>query len=166
LGSTKPLDAFTYFFRNTQHGLIVAHTYQYEEGMSTWIFECSDETWQKHGFEVTNEEDTIAKIAEIFKEELDGHSLISNKSHWRQFPHVTNEKWFHKNIVLLGDAKATAHYSIGSGTKLAMDSAIGLSDAILANENNIQVAFEQYNKTRRNTVEMIQHAALVSLRLV
>jgi anthraniloyl-CoA monooxygenase len=71
----------------------VAHTYQYEEGMSTWIFECSDETWQKHGFEVTNEEDTMAKIAEIFKEELDGHPLISNKSHWRQFPHVTNEKW-------------------------------------------------------------------------
>ena len=163
LGSTKPLDAFTYFFRNTQHGLIVAHSYQYEPGMSTWIFECSDETWQKHGFEVTNEKDTIAKISEIFKEELDGHSLISNKSHWRQFPHVTNEKWYHKNIVLLGDAKATAHYSIGSGTKLAMDSAIGLSDAILANENNIQAAFEQYNKTRRNTVEMIQHAALVSL---
>lgn len=163
LGSTKPLDAFTYFFRNTPHGLIVAHTYQYEPGMSTWIFECSDETWQKHGFEVTNEEDTIAKISKIFKEELDGHPLITNKSHWRQFPHVTNEKWYHKNIVLLGDAKATAHYSIGSGTKLAMDSAIGLSDAVIANPTNVQAAFEQYDKTRRNTVEMIQHAALVSL---
>lgn len=163
LGSTKPLDAFTYFFRTTLHGLIVAHTYQYQPGMSTWIFECSNETWQKHGFEVTNEEDTIAKIAEIFKEELDGHGLISNKSHWRQFPHVTNEKWHHNNIVLLGDAKATAHYSIGSGTKLAMDSAIGLSDAVVANPTNIQAAFEQYEKTRRNTVEMIQHAALVSL---
>ncbi len=163
LGSTKPLDAFTYFFRTTPHGPIVAHTYQYEPGMSTWIFECSDETWQKHGFEVTNEEDTIAKIADIFKEEIDGHSLISNKSHWRQFPHVTNEKWYHNNIVLLGDAKATAHFSIGSGTKLAMDSAIGLSDAIIANPANVQAAFEQYDKTRRNTVEMIQHAALVSL---
>ncbi|MDI1318076.1 FAD-dependent monooxygenase [Flavobacterium sp.] len=163
LGSTKPLDAFTYFFRTTPHGVIVAHSYQYEEGMSTWIFECSDETWIKQGFEVTNEHDTITKIAEIFKDELDGHGLISNKSHWRQFPHVTNEKWFHNNIVLLGDAKATAHYSIGSGTKLAMDSAIGLSDAILANPNNVLAAFEQYDKTRRNTVEMIQHAALVSL---
>ena len=163
LGSTKPLDAFTYFFRNTAHGLIVAHSYQYEPGMSTWIFECSDETWQKHGFEVTNETDTIAKISEIFKEELDGHPLISNKSHWRQFPHVTNEKWHHNNMVLLGDAKATAHYSIGSGTKLAMDSAIGLSDAVIANPNNVTAAFEQYDKTRRNTVEMIQHAALVSL---
>ncbi|MFY8181438.1 MAG: bifunctional salicylyl-CoA 5-hydroxylase/oxidoreductase [Flavobacterium sp.] len=163
LGSTKPLDAFTYFFRNTEHGLIVAHSYQYEAGMSTWIFECSDETWQKFQFEVTNEEDTIAKIAEIFKEELDGHPLISNKSHWRQFPHVTNENWYHKNIVLLGDAKATAHYSIGSGTKLAMDSAIGLFDALMANPNDVQAVFQHYDKSRRNTVEMIQYAALVSL---
>jgi anthraniloyl-CoA monooxygenase len=163
LGSTKPLDAFTYFFRNTEHGLIVAHSYQYEEGMSTWIFECSDETWQKFNFEVTNEADTIAKISELFKEELDGHPLISNKSHWRQFPHVTNQNWFHKNIVLLGDAKATAHYSIGSGTKLAMDSAIGLFDAVMANPTDVQAAFQQYDKSRRNTVEMIQYAALVSL---
>lgn len=163
LGSTKPLDAFTYFFRNSPHGMFVAHSYQYEKGMSTWIFECSDETWNKAGFEVTNETDTIAKISELFKEELDGHPLISNKSHWRQFPHVTNENWFHNNIVLLGDAKATAHYSIGSGTKLAMDSAIGLSDAVLANPNDVQAAFRHYEKTRRNTVEMIQYAALVSL---
>jgi anthraniloyl-CoA monooxygenase len=131
--------------------------------MSTWIFECSDDTWQKFQFEVTNEEDTIVKIAEIFKEELDGHPLISNKSHWRQFPHVTNENWHHKNIVLLGDAKATAHYSIGSGTKLAMDSAIGLFDALIANPNDVQAVFQQYDKSRRNTVEMIQYAALVSL---
>jgi anthraniloyl-CoA monooxygenase len=103
LGSTKPLDAFTYFFRNTEHGLIVAHSYQYQEGMSTWIFECSDETWQKHSFEITNEEDTITKISEIFKDELDGHFLISNKSHWRQFPHVTKSYsallyWFWNKI--------------------------------------------------------------------
>jgi anthraniloyl-CoA monooxygenase len=163
LGSTKPLDAFTYFFRTTPHGTIVAHTYQYEEGMSTWIFECSNETWENLGFEVTNEADTIAKISELFKEELDGHPLISNKSHWRQFPHVTNENWYHNNIVLLGDAKATAHYSIGSGTKLAMDCAIGLSDAVIANPNNVTAAFQQYDKSRRNTVEMIQYAALVSL---
>jgi len=163
MGSTKPLDAFTYFFRTTPQGLIVAHSYQYEEGMSTWIFECSNETWEKFGFEVTNETDTIAKIAELFKEELDGHSLISNKSHWRQFPHVTNKNWFHNNIVLLGDAKATAHYSIGSGTKLAMDSAIGLFDAVMAHPNDVQAAFKQYDATRRNTVEMIQYAALVSL---
>ena len=163
LGSTKPLDAFTYFFRSTPHGLIVAHSYQYEEGMSTWIFECSNETWEKLGFEVTNEQDTIAKISDIFEAELEGHPLISNKSHWRQFPHVTNENWYHNNIVLLGDAKATAHYSIGSGTKLAMDSAIGLFDAVMANPNDVQAAFKQYDTSRRNSVEMIQYAALVSL---
>src|SRR5690554_6411416 len=163
LGSTKPLDAFTYFFRTTPYGSIVAHTYQYEEGMSTWIFECSNETWGKLGFEIANEEDTVAKLAEIFKEELDGHPLITNKSHWRQFPHVTNKNWYHNNIVLLGDAKATAHFSIGSGTKLAMDCAIGLFDALMANPDNVQQAFRQYENTRRNPVEMIQYAASVSL---
>ena len=163
MGSTRPLDAFTYFFRNTEAGLIVAHTYQYEPGRSTWIFECSNETFEKLGFEETNEEDTVQKLEAIFNKELDGHHLITNKSHWRQFPHVVNEKWYKDNIVLLGDAKATAHYSIGSGTKLAMECAIGLSDAVVANPNDIQAAFEQYEKTRRNRVEMIQHAANVSL---
>ena len=163
LGSTKPLDAFTYFFRTTPFGTIVAHTYQYEKGMSTWIFECSNSTWKKLGFEVENETDTVSKLAEIFKEELDGHPLITNKSHWRQFPHVTNKNWYHNNIVLLGDAKATAHFSIGSGTKLAMDCAIGLFDAVMANPDDVQKAFSQYENTRRNPVEMIQYAASVSL---
>ncbi|WP_293872430.1 FAD-dependent monooxygenase [Flavobacterium sp.] len=162
-GSTKPLNDFTYFFRITEFGTFVAHSYQYEKGRSTWIFECSNETWLKAGFEVTNETDTINKIAEIFKEELEGHSLITNKSHWRQFPNITNEKWHVNNIVLLGDAKATAHYSIGSGTKMAMESAIALSDAIVAFPNDKNAAFEHYEKSRRNTVEMIQHAANVSL---
>lgn len=163
LGSTRPLDAFTYFFRNTPYGMIAAHTYQYEEGMSTWIFECSDETWHNAGFEVTDEEGTIAKISKLFKEELDGHPLISNRSHWRQFPYITNDKWHKDNIVLIGDAKATAHYSIGSGTKLAMECAIALSDAVIENSKNIPAAFDQYEKSRRNKVEMIQYAANVSL---
>jgi len=162
-GSTKPLDDFTYFFRTTEFGTFVAHSYQYEKGMSTWIFECTNETWEKAGFQVTNEEDTVAKIAAIFKEELGGNSLITNKSHWRQFPNITNQKWHKDNIVLLGDAKATAHYSIGSGTKMAMECAIALSDAIVAFPNNVNAAFDQYEKSRRNTVEMIQYAANVSL---
>lgn len=163
MGSTKPLDAFTYFFRTTPYGIIVAHTYQYEEGMSTWIFECTDKTWKNLQFEVEDETDTVAKLSEIFKEELDGHLLITNKSQWRQFPHVTNKNWHHNNIVLLGDAKATAHFSIGSGTKLAMDCAIGLFDALMSNPDNVQNTFLQYEKTRRNPVEMIQYAASVSL---
>lgn len=163
LGSTKPLDAFTYFFKTTIHGTFIAHTYQYEKGMSTWIFECTENTWNNADFETTDEKDTIKKLSEIFAEELDGHALISNKSHWRQFPHITNEKWHHKNIVLLGDAKATAHYSIGSGTKLAMECAIALADSITEHKTNTTKAFEKYNQLRRNRVEMIQHAANVSL---
>lgn len=163
LGSTRPLDAFTYFFRNTPYGAFVAHTYQYEEGMSTWIFETTNETWEKAGFSVTDEEDTIAKISEIFKEELDGHSLITNRSHWRQFPVITNKKWHKDNIVLLGDAKATAHYSIGSGTKLAMECAISLADSVIKYKTDTEAVFANYEKLRRNRVEMIQHAANVSL---
>lgn len=163
LGSTKPLDAFTYFFRTTPYGAFVAHSYQYQEGMSTWIFECTPETWEKAGFDTFNEDDTIEKISRIFKEELDGHPLISNKSHWRQFPTITNKVWHKDNIVLLGDSKATAHYSIGSGTKLAMECAIALADSIVENQENIEEAFKQYEKRRRTRVEMIQHAANVSL---
>lgn len=163
MGSTRPLDAFTYFFRSTPHGTIVAHTYQYEEGMSTWIFETTDEAWQKAGFEVTDEKGTIARLEEIFKEELDGHSLISNRSHWRQFPAVTNRNWSKGNIVLLGDAKATAHYSIGSGTKLAMECAIALADSVIEYQEDTEKVFNNYEKLRRNKVEMIQHAANVSL---
>lgn len=163
MGSTKPLDAFTYFFRTTEFGPFVAHSYQYEEGLSTWIFECSQETWQNAGFETTNEDDTISKIKTIFAEELDGHGLITNRSYWRQFPAVTNDVWYKDNIVLLGDAKATAHYSIGSGTKLAMECAISLSDAIVKFGTNKKAAFAEYEKSRRNRVEMIQYAANVSL---
>lgn len=163
LGSSRPLDAFTYFFRSTPFGAMVAHTYQYEVGRSTWIFEMSNETWLAAGFEVENEASTIEKISVLFSEELQGHGLISNKSHWRQFPHVTNECWHVDNMVLLGDAKATAHYSIGSGTKLAMECAIGLADSFIENGENREQAFAQYEKKRRNTVEIIQHAASVSL---
>ncbi|HEX8562088.1 MAG TPA: FAD-dependent monooxygenase [Flavobacterium sp.] len=163
LGTTKPLDAFTYFFRSTPHGAFVAHSYQYQQGMSTMIFECTPETWKSAGFETTNEQTTIHKIQQIFKEELGGHQLISNKSHWRQFPTVTNGKWHHDNIVLLGDAKATAHYSIGSGTKLAMECAIALADSIAEFGTDREKAFANYEQLRRNRVETIQHAANVSL---
>jgi anthraniloyl-CoA monooxygenase len=163
MGSTRPLDAFTYFFRSTPFGTIAAHTYQYEEGMSTWIFECSPQTWQNAGFETADETGTITKLAEIFKEELQGHALISNRSHWREFPHVTNERWSYNNVVLLGDSKATAHYSIGSGTKLAMECAIALADSVAAHPTDVSTAFALYDQKRRKRVEMIQHAALVSL---
>lgn len=164
LGSTKPLDAFTFFFKQTDEGHFCAHTYQYEEGHSTWVMECTDETWQNCGFEHMSEEESAKYLEGIFAEELDGHPFIINRSLWRQFPRVRCENWYTNNIVILGDAKASAHWSIGSGTKLAMECAIGLSDAVLDNSDNVQAAFKQYDDVRRTPVEIIQHNADVSLR--
>lgn len=163
MGSTRPLDAFCYFFKDTKHGAMVAHSYQYQEGMSTWIFECCPDTWKNWGFDKLNEDESQALLEEIYSDELQGHGLIQNKSIWRQFPHVVNENWHFENVVLLGDAKATAHFSIGSGTKLAMESAIGLSDALVNHSKDLQKAFQQYVASRKTRVEMIQYAANVSL---
>jgi len=169
LGSTCPLDAFTFFFKETEHGLFCAHTYQYEagqenEGMSTWVVETTPECWEVSGFADMTEEEAAKFLEEVFKDELKGHPFITNRSMWRNFPTIVCEKWNHKNIVLLGDCKATAHWSIGSGTKLAMECAIALSDAVVENLGNVQAAFDQYEKERRTPVEITQHNAAVSLR--
>ena len=164
LGSSKPLDAFHYFFKETPHGIICAHTYQYEPGLSTFIFEMNEACWRAHGFEETTEEENARKLEQIYAEELEGHSLLINRSIWRNFPRLFCETWYHDNIVILGDAKATAHYSIGSGTKLAMECAIALSDAVLEHgEDDVQKAFQTYDKSRRTQVQITQHNADVSL---
>jgi anthraniloyl-CoA monooxygenase len=164
LGSTRPLAAFTYFFKQTEHGLICAHTYQYEPGRSTWIMEMSPETWAALGFDNLGEDESARRLEVIFADELQGHPLITNRSLWRNFPRVFCENWWHKNIVLLGDAKASAHFSIGSGTKLAMESAIALSDALLTHgEDSVEAAFRAYDKARRTEVQITQHNADVSL---
>jgi anthraniloyl-CoA monooxygenase len=164
LGSTRPLDAFTYFFKQTSHGLICAHTYQYEPGHSTWVIEMSPEAWAALGFDRLSEEESAHLLEGIFEDELEGHPLIVNRSLWRNFPRIFCETWWHENIVLLGDAMATAHFSIGSGTKLAMESAIALSDAlVLHGENSVEAAFRTYDKTRRTEVQVTQHNADVSL---
>ena len=164
MGSTKPLDAFTFFFKETEHGIIVAHTYQYEQGRSTWVIECQGDTWDKCGFADMSEEESARYLETVFTEELDGHPLIVNRSIWRNFPRVECKNWNVDNIVILGDAKASAHWSIGSGTKLAMECAIALSDSVLANPGNAQAAFKQYDEVRRTPVDIIQHNADVSLR--
>ncbi len=164
LGSTRPLDAFTFFFKQTEHGLICAHTYQYEHRHSTWVIEMSPFTWNAYGFESLNERDSADLLEQIFAEELQGHPLITNRSLWRSFPRIFCDRWWHDNIVLLGDAKATAHFSIGSGTKLAMESAIALSDALIAHgESSIDEAFRAYDSARRTDVQVTQHNADVSL---
>jgi anthraniloyl-CoA monooxygenase len=162
LGSTKPLDAFKYFFRETREGLIVAHCYQYEPDRSTWVIETDEQTWKNFGFDKLSETDMLPVIEGVFAEELDGHRLIANRSLWRNFPTITNKTWVKGNAVLVGDAKATAHFSIGSGTKLAMEDAIALYEA-LRKEETVGQALAKYDTARREEVEKTQHAANVSL---
>jgi anthraniloyl-CoA monooxygenase len=164
MGSTRPMGEFNYFFKQTPHGVICAHTYQYEKGKSTWVFEMDEACWQGHGFQETDEEDSRARLEALYAQELDGHGLLLNRSYWRRFPRIFCENWSHKNIVLLGDAKASAHFSIGSGTKLAMECAIGLSDAVVKHAaTNVKEAFAAYDAARRTPCQIVQHNADVSL---
>ncbi|HEX5612357.1 MAG TPA: bifunctional salicylyl-CoA 5-hydroxylase/oxidoreductase [Burkholderiales bacterium] len=162
LGSTRPLDAFKYFFRETPEGIILAHCYQYEKGRSTWVIETDESTWRNFGFDAADEPAMLATLERVFADELAGHRLIANRSIWRNFPTIVNQTWVMGNAVLVGDAKATAHFSIGSGTKLAMEDAIALHQALKA-EPSIAAALARYDTARREEVEKTQHAANVSL---
>ncbi len=164
LGSTRPLDAFTFFFVETEHGPICAHTYQYEANGSTWVIETTPECWDACGFATMDEAESASYLETVFAAQLVGHRFITNRSIWRNFPTISCASWRHKRMVLLGDAKATAHWSIGSGTKLAMECAAALSDAIVAHSDDIDRALAAYEKTRRTPVEITQHNAQVSLR--
>lgn len=164
MGSTRPMGEFNYFFRETPHGVLCAHTYQYERDRSTWVFEMDEACWQGHGFSDADEERSRDRLAAIFAAELAGHPLLLNRSLWRRFPRIFCETWSHGNIVMLGDAKASAHYSIGSGTKLAMECGIALSDAVLAHaDENVATAFAVYEDARRVPCQVVQHNADVSL---
>lgn len=162
LGSTREFDSFKYFFRLTKYGPIVMHSYQYQPGMSTWVCEMEPGTMQNAGFLDQPEEVYIAELAQLFSEELEGHRLISNRSLWRQFPIVRNASWVDGRLVLIGDAQHTAHFSIGSGTKLAMESAIALYDAFRETAL-VPDALMTFERNRREQVEITQHAADVSL---
>jgi len=162
MGSTRPLDAFTFIFQETEWGPFIAHAYQYEAGRSTWVFETDPVTFKRAGLEGLNEQQSADRMAEIFGWFLEGHPLFTNRSMWRQFPMIRSKRWVKDNMVLLGDAKATAHFSIGSGTKLAMEDAIALADA-MARTPSVEAALNHYEHGRREEVEKIQHAADVSL---
>ncbi len=162
MGSTKPLDAFTFIFQETEWGPFIAHAYQYEAGHSTWIFETDPKTFERAGLAGLNESQSAARMGEIFGWFLDGHQLLTNRSMWRNFPMVRSKRWVKDNMVLLGDAKASAHFSIGSGTKLAMEDAIALAEAV-QNAPSIEAALGIYEHGRREEVEKTQHAADVSL---
>jgi anthraniloyl-CoA monooxygenase len=162
MGSTRPLDAFTFIFQETEWGPFIAHAYQYEAGHSTWIFETDPQTFERAGLTGLNESQSAARMAEIFGWFLDGHKLLTNRSMWRNFPMIRSKRWVKDNMVLLGDAKASAHFSIGSGTKLAMEDAIALAEA-MEKATGIKAALDLYEHGRREEVEKTQHAADVSL---
>jgi anthraniloyl-CoA monooxygenase len=164
MGSTRTFDAFTFFFRETEYGIFIAHCYQYEPNRSTWVLEVQADTFEKAGLGKLDEAQSARFLERVFAKELQGHKLLINRSMWRNFPRVSNERWVKDNIVLIGDAKATAHWSIGSGTKLAMEDAIALYDAFRETPGqDVTAALARFETTRRDEVEKTQHAADVSL---
>ncbi len=160
-------DAFTFIFEKTDKGWIWVHAYQFDEDTATFIVECSEETFENFGFGDMSQQETIATCEKIFAKYLDGHSLMTNANHirgsaWINFPRVLCERWSHQNLVLMGDAAASAHFSIGSGTKLALESAIALAE-YLKSEPTQEAAFAKYEDARRLEVLKLQSAARNSL---
>ena len=162
-GTTKPFPAFTFYFKDDRHGLWRVHAYQYDRTHSTFIVEAREETWRAAGMERATEQETIAFCERLFADELQGHRLLSNRSIWRSFPTIRNGRWRHENVVLLGDAAHTAHFSVGSGTKLAMEDAIALAEA-LGTHGDLAAALDAYEAARRPAVESLQRAAQASLQ--
>jgi anthraniloyl-CoA monooxygenase len=164
MGSTRAFDAFTFFFRETEHGIFIAHCYQYEPGRSTWVLETDPHTFARAGLDAHDEAASARFLEGVFAEELQGHRLIVNRSLWRNFPTIRCARWTAGNVVLIGDAKASAHFSIGSGTKLAMEDAIALYEAFRATGGrNVAAALTRFEADRREEVEKTQHSADVSL---
>ena len=160
-------DAFTFIFEKTEHGWVWAHAYQFDKDTATFIVECSQETWDKFGFGAMSQQESIATCEKIFEKHLGGHPLMTNANHirgsaWINFPRVLCERWSYKNLALMGDAAASAHFSIGSGSKLALESAVALAD-YLHSEPDLESAFRKYEDSRRTEVLKLQSAARNSL---
>ena len=175
LGTTRPFPAFTFYFRETEHGLWRVHAYQYDaSGNSTFIVEATERTWRRAGMDTASEEETVCFLSRLFAAELEGHPLIRNRSLWRQFPTISNARWSAGNVVLIGDAAHTAHFSVGSGTRLAMLDGIALARAMegldgtdrvgtAAQCSGLAAGLAAYEGERRRPVESLQRAAHASL---
>lgn len=160
-------DAFTFIFEKTEHGWVWAHAYQFDPDTATFIIECSEQTFERFGFGAMTQQESIAVCERIFAKHLDGHPLMTNANHirgsaWINFPRVLCERWSYKNLALMGDAAASAHFSIGSGTKLALESAVALADYV-ESEADLDAAFRKYEDARRTEVLKLQSAARNSL---
>jgi anthraniloyl-CoA monooxygenase len=160
-GSNLPLDAFTFIFRRNDDGLFQVHAYPFDARTCTFIVECPEDAWHRAGLESASEAQSIAYCEALFQPELRGRRLMSNRSLWVNFLTLRQESWHHGNIVLLGDAAHTAHFSIGSGTKLAMEDSIALVDA-LRRHRELPAALNDYEMERQPVVERFQEAALES----
>ncbi len=171
LGTTLPLDAFTFMFRRTDAGRFQVHSYPFDEHLSTFIVECDARSWRNAGLDATagvtlapgeSDHRAIAFCQDLFADELGGHELLGNGSKWLDWHTVRNRTWRHRNLVLLGDAAHTAHFSIGSGTKLAMEDAVALAQAIERSED-LDSALAAYESERRPAVDRVQEAARESV---
>jgi 2-polyprenyl-6-methoxyphenol hydroxylase-like FAD-dependent oxidoreductase len=156
-GTTRTFRTLTQTFVENEHGHFNAHHYRHSSEMSTFVFECDPTTWQRAGFSAMDEAATLAYAEKAFADTLGGHRLISNKSVWRNFPNVRNKRWHAGNVVLIGDAQRTAHFSIGSGTRLAMEDAIALAKAL--SEHPVPEALQAFETARRPIVEKLVTAA-------
>ncbi len=162
-GTSKVFDSLSLTFRGTEHGVFCAHHYRYSPRMSTFLVEVTDATWQRAGFAGMSEEETIRHCERVFARDLEGEPILSNKSYWRQFPAISNRQWSFGNVVLMGDALRTAHFSIGSGTRLAMEDAIALWKA-LRDAASLPEALALYQERRLPPMKKILDAANVSIR--
>ena len=156
-GTTRIFPTLTQTFVENEHGHFNAHHYRHSPEMSTFVFECDAATWERAGFASMDEAGTMAYAEKAFASTLGGHRLVSNRSVWRNFPNVRNARWHAGNVVLIGDALRTAHFSIGSGTRLAMEDAIALAKSL--RENDLPEALRAFETARRPIVEKLVAAA-------
>lgn len=163
-GTSKAFNSLTLTFRETDVGVFCAHHYRYRPDMSTFLIEVEEATWKRAGFEGMSPEDTIRYCERVFAKDLDGHPIITNNSYWRNFPAVWNERWSFGNVVLLGDALRTAHFSIGSGTRLAMEDSLALFKAFKECGTDLKAALARFQETRLPPMKKIWDAANVSIR--
>jgi anthraniloyl-CoA monooxygenase len=162
-GTHQLFHGLTLTFRENSAGTFAAHSYKFSPTTSTFIVECDPETWSRAGFEQMSSDETLDYVGEVFAQDLHGHRLLSNNSKWINFLLVKNRKWFFENVVLIGDALHTAHFSIGSGTKLAMEDAIALAESF-QQTTSVSDALVHFEKTRRPVIEDYQAAAFESMR--
>jgi 2-polyprenyl-6-methoxyphenol hydroxylase-like FAD-dependent oxidoreductase len=160
-GTTKRFETLSQTFVKTELGAFNAHHYRYSPGMSTFLVECDRATWQAYGFADKTIDESRAICEQVFAATLDGHGLISNKSVWRNFPWIWNERWSFQNMVLIGDALHSAHFSIGSGTRLAIEDAIALTKALEA-AGDMAAGLQRYQNERQPIVKKLVTAARTS----